>query len=134
MRALTIYIISLMKGYISDIKQKAKHNKFFREVLETGKYTQVVVMSIPPGGEIGEETHTDTDQVLYLVNGVGKVILDGLKHHFNKHDMVLVNAGTKHNFINTGEEDMKIITMYSPPHHPVGTIHRTKDDADKASY
>jgi len=123
-----------MKGYISDIKQKAKHNKFFREVLETGKHTQVVVMSIPPGGEIGEEVHPDTDQVLYLVNGAGKVVLDGIKHNFNKHDMVLVHAGTKHNFINTGEEDMKIITMYSPAHHPVGTIHRTKDDADKAGY
>jgi mannose-6-phosphate isomerase-like protein (cupin superfamily) len=88
-------------------------------------------MSIPPGGDIGEETHADTDQVLYLVNGEGKVVLNGEKHTFKKHDLVLVNAGTKHNFINTGEEDMKIITMYSPPHHPPGTIHKTKADAEQ---
>lgn len=123
-----------MKGYISDIKQIAKQNSSFRRVLETGKFTQVVIMSIPPGGDIGEETHADTDQVLYLVKGEGKVMLNGEKHAFKKHDLVLVHAGTKHNFLNTGEDDMKIITMYSPPHHPEGTVHRTKADAEKANY
>lgn len=123
-----------MKGHVSDIKQIAKHNTFFRQVIETGKYTQVVVMSIPPGGEIGSEVHKDTDQVFYLVKGAGEMVLDNKKKHFLKHDLVLVNAGVKHNFINTGEEDMKIITMYSPPHHPEGTIHRTKEAADKAQY
>jgi mannose-6-phosphate isomerase-like protein (cupin superfamily) len=123
-----------MKGHIQDVKQKAKHNTFFREVIETGKHTQVVVMSIPPGGEIGEEVHKDNDQVLYLIKGEGHVILDGEKRPFRKNDLVLVNAGTKHNFINDGEIDMKILTTYSPPHHPAGTIHKTKEEADKAGY
>lgn len=123
-----------LKGHIVDIKQKAKHNRFFREVLETGKYTQVVLMSIPPGGEIGEEVHKDTDQVLYLVKGEGQVILNREKKPFRKHDLVLVHAGTQHNFVNICEEDMKIITIYSPPHHPNRTIHKTKEDVDNAGY
>lgn len=123
-----------MKGLISGVKDIAKHNHNFRQVLKTGKHTQIVVMSIVPGGEIGEEVHKDNDQVLYLVKGEGTVIVDGERRAFHKHDMVLVSAGQKHNFINTGEEDMKIITTYSPPHHPDGTIHKTKEDADKAGY
>lgn len=123
-----------MKGYISDIKEKAKENSYFRQVLETGKHTQVVVMSIPVGGEIGEEVHTDNDQVLYLIDGEGKMILDGEEMPFRKHDLVLVNAGTKHNFITVGDEAMKIITTYSPAHHPDGTVHKTKEEADKAGY
>ncbi|MBP6994358.1 cupin domain-containing protein [Candidatus Woesebacteria bacterium] len=123
-----------LKGYVSDVKQIAKHNSAFRRVLETGRFTQVVVMSIPPGGEVGEETHTDTDQVVYLVKGGGRVALDDIKHAFKKSDLVLVHAGVKHNFINTGEEDMKIITMYSPPHHPDGTVHKTKGDAEKTEH
>lgn len=123
-----------MKGYIDDIKQKAKENSYFRQVLETGKHTQVVVMSIPPAGEIGEEVHPNNDQVLYLVEGTGKVILDGEERPFRKHDLVLVNAGTTHNFINTSGEDIKIITTYSPPHHPEGTLHKTKAEADNAGY
>lgn len=123
-----------MKGYVSDIKHIAKRNTSFRQVLETGTYTQVVVMCIPPGEDIGEEIHSDTDQILYLVKGEGRLMMNGEKRPFKKHDLVLVHAGTKHNFVNTGEEEMKIITMYSPPHHPVGTIHRTKADAEKANY
>lgn len=123
-----------MKGLISNVKERAKHNHFFREVLETGKHTQVVIMSIPPGGEIGEEVHKENDQVLYCVKGEGDVFLDGLRHAYRKHDMVLVNAGVKHNFVNTGEDEMKIITTYSPPHHPEGTVHKTKEEADNAGY
>ena len=123
-----------MKGYIHDISDKARENTYFRQVLETGKHTQVVVMSIPTGGEIGEEVHPGTDQVLYFVSGEGKAILNGKEKPTSKDDVVLVNAGTKHNFINTGDEDLKIITAYSPPHHPPGTIHKTKEEADKAGY
>lgn len=119
---------------IKNIKEIAKENTNFRHVLETGTNTQVVVMSIPVGGDIGEEVHPDNDQVLYLVKGTGKVILDSEEMPYEKNDLVLVRAGTKHNFINTGEEDMKIITTYSPPHHPDGTIHATKEDAQKANY
>lgn len=123
-----------MQGYIHDIKEKALENDNFRKVLETGKNTQIVVMSIPPGGDIGEEVHKDTDQVLYFVQGSGKAVLGGEEKEIKKDDVILVHMGTKHNFINTGQEDLKIITAYSPPHHPEGTIHKTKEEADKAGY
>lgn len=121
-----------MKGFVSKIEDRAEQNTNFRQVLETGEHTQVVIMSIPPTGEIGEEVHSDTDQVLYIVEGEGKAILDGEETSFREEDLFLVRAGTKHNFLNTGDEDLKIITTYSPPHHPDGTIHRTKAEADAA--
>ncbi|KKT77474.1 MAG: Cupin 2 conserved barrel domain protein [Microgenomates group bacterium GW2011_GWB1_44_8] len=111
---------------IQDIVSKAKTNTDFRQVLENGVHTQIVIMSIPVGGDIGEEIHTDNDQVLFLVEGEGKVILNGVESPYKTGDIVLVPAGTKHNFINTGSTDLKIITTYSPPHHPPGTIHHIK--------
>ncbi|MCL5784986.1 MAG: cupin domain-containing protein [Patescibacteria group bacterium] len=123
-----------MVGLIQDIKEKAKENTYFRQVLETGEHTQIVIMSIPPKGEIGEEVHPDSDQVLYLVEGEGEVVLNDEKSPYREGDIVLVRAGTKHNFINTGMEDLKIITTYSPPHHPAGTVHKTKEEADHAGY
>lgn len=121
-----------MQGLIEDIEEKAKENEFFRQVLETGENTQVVIMSIPPGGEIGSEVHPDNDQVLFLVDGEGTVILNGEESTFKKGDLVLVKAGTEHNFITEGDEPMKIITTYSPPHHAHGTVHKTKEEADQA--
>jgi mannose-6-phosphate isomerase-like protein (cupin superfamily) len=123
-----------MQQIIKNIDQIAKENSFFRHVLQTGAHTQVVVMSIPAGGEIGEETHEDNDQILYLVEGEGKVVLDGEETAYEQHDLVLVKAGTRHNFVNTGSTDLKIVTTYSPAHHPDGTIHKTKEEADKAEY
>lgn len=117
---------------ISNIVKQAIDNDYFRKVLETGKHTQVVIMSIPPGGEIGEEIHSDNDQVLMLVDGSGTVVLDGQESAFRTDDLVLVPAGTKHNFVTTGEAPMKIVTTYSPPHHPDGTVHQTKAEADAA--
>jgi mannose-6-phosphate isomerase-like protein (cupin superfamily) len=119
-------------GQIKNILQQAIDNDNFRQVLETGEHTQVVIMSIPPGGEIGEEVHEDNDQVLYLAAGTGQVVLDGQTSDFNTGDLVLVPAGTKHNFITKGDSPMKIITTYSPPHHPDGTVHKTKSAADSA--
>ncbi|HBL52173.1 MAG: hypothetical protein A3D24_00440 [Candidatus Blackburnbacteria bacterium RIFCSPHIGHO2_02_FULL_39_13] len=119
---------------VNNIDQKVRENTDFRQVLETGANTQVVIMSIPQNGEIGEEVHADNDQVLHLVEGLGKVVLNGEEQPWEKGDLVLVPAGTKHNFINTGSQDLKIITTYSPPHHPQGTIHKTKEEAEKANY
>ncbi len=119
---------------IKNILEEAKTNEYFRHVLATSKHTQVVIMSIPAGGEIGEETHEDNDQILYLVEGAGQVTLDGVASDYNAGDVVLVPAGTKHNFVNKGDSPMKIITTYSPPHHPDGTIHKTKAEADSAGY
>ncbi len=123
-----------MKGLVKAIKQKALDNTYFRQVLETGDNTQIVVMSIPPGGEIGEEVHDKEDQVLYFVAGRGEAVLEGETQEIEEGDIVLVRKGTSHNFKNTGGEDLKIITTYSPPHHPSGTIHKTKKEADAAGY
>jgi mannose-6-phosphate isomerase-like protein (cupin superfamily) len=119
---------------IKNILQKAKENQYFRQVLATGDKVQVVIMSILPGSEIGSETHPDNDQTLYLVEGSGQVVLDGQAADFNAGDLVLVPAGTLHNFITKGAVPMKIITTYSPPHHPDGTVHKTKAEADAADY
>lgn len=123
-----------MTGLIKDIEEAAKNNTYFRKVLETGTYTQVVVMNILPNGEIGEEVHPNNDQVLLCIQGEGKVTLGGEESEFKEDDLVLVRAGTEHNFINTGKEDMKIVTTYSPPHHKSGTVHKTKQEADQAGY
>jgi mannose-6-phosphate isomerase-like protein (cupin superfamily) len=123
-----------MKEFIADVKQKALENTYFRQVLSTGEHTQVVVMSIPPGKDIGEEVHPDTDQVLYFVGGEGRAVLEGTETPFDEDDIFLVQAGTRHNFVNTGSKDLKIITAYSPPHHPDGTVHKTKEEAEKAEY
>ena len=115
--------------HLKDITQQAIDSGDFRHVLATGGHTQVVIMSIPPGGEIGDEVHADTDQILYLVEGSGQVILGGEAADFRVGDLVLVTAGTRHNFKTVGETAMKIITAYSPAHHPEGTIQKTKADA-----
>lgn len=121
-------------SHIKNILGKAKDNQYFRQVLATGKMVQVVIMSIPPGGEIGEKIHPDNDQTLLLADGAGQVVLDGQAADFQAGDLVLVPAGTKHNFITKGEAPMKIVTTYSPPHHPDGTVHKTKAEADAAGY
>ena len=121
-----------MDGLVKSIDHQAKQNEYFRRVLETGLHTQVVIMSIPANGEIGLEAHRDNDQVLYLIEGSGKVSLNGKESAFETGDLVLVKAGVKHNFINLGKAPMKIITTYSPPHHPAGTVHKTKSEADQA--
>jgi mannose-6-phosphate isomerase-like protein (cupin superfamily) len=78
------------------------------------------------------EVHEDTDQILINAEGEGKVILDGQESPFRQNDLVFVHAGTWHNFLNTGSADLKIYTMYSPPHHAPGTVHKTKEEADAA--
>ncbi|MGD0283972.1 MAG: cupin domain-containing protein [Candidatus Saccharimonadales bacterium] len=119
-----------MNDYFHDLKGEALTNNYFRHVIETGENMQVVLMSIAPGEEIGMEVHPDNEQFLLSVAGQGKVILNGVAAEFNEGDMVLVKAGVKHNFITVGNEPMKIITLYSPPHHAPGTIHKTKAEAD----
>lgn len=117
-----------MKGYVGNIEQATLDNTNFRKVLYTAKHSQLVVMSIPPGGEIGEETHADVDQFLRLEQGKGKAILDDVEHDIEDAWAVVVPAGTKHNFINTGDVDLKLYSIYSPPEHKDGTVHATKAD------
>ncbi|MEO5964526.1 MAG: cupin domain-containing protein [Candidatus Limnocylindrales bacterium] len=113
-----------------DIVQVAKANTFFREVLSTGPHAQVVVMSIPPGGEIGEEVHEAVDQVLAFVEGTGVAILEGVDSAIGPDRLVHVPAGTRHNVVNRGSGDLKLYTVYAPPQHAQGTIHKTKAEAD----
>lgn len=118
-------------SYISNIIKETKENSNFRKVLFTGEKSQLVVMNIPPGGEIGEETHPHVEQTLFFLEGSGKAILDEKESDINAGDAVVVTPGTKHNFINTGTSDVKVYTIYSPANHIDGRVHVTKEDADK---
>ncbi len=117
-----------------DVVQAAWTNDAFRRVILTGVHEQVVVMTIPPGGEIGDEVHPDTDQVLAFVDGHGEAMLDGRASEIGPNDLVFVRAGTQHNFVNTGSSPLRLITIYAPPEHAPGTIHQTKAEADAAEH
>ena len=113
-----------------DITARARANTYFREVLSTGPHCQVVVMSIPVGGEIGEEVHEGVDQVLVCVEGEAFAVLEGERSPVLPGHLVHVPAGARHNLVNGGATDLKLYTVYAPPQHAVGTIHRTKAEAD----
>ena len=117
-------------AFTGDIVELTKGNVFFREVVATGPHSQVVVMSIPPTGEIGLETHTELDQVLVVVEGSGSVTLDKEVRAIRPGTLIQVPAGTLHNVVNTGPTDLRLYTVYAPPAHAHGTIHRTKAEAD----
>lgn len=117
-------------AFHTDVAHRAAASEDFRQVLFTGKRSQLVVMSIPPAGEIGEETHEHVEQTLYFQSGSGEAILNGETFPVHPGDVFVVTPGTKHNFKNTGNESLKVITVYAPPNHIDGTIHHTKADAD----
>ena len=118
-----------MKGYISNIEKETLENNNFRKVLYTGKNSQLVLMSIEPGEEIGEVIHT-LDQFIRVEAGKGKAILDEVEHMLEDGSAIVVPAGAKHNVINTSTEDkLKLYTIYSPAEHKDGTIHMTKANA-----
>ncbi|QCB94808.1 cupin domain-containing protein [Cellulomonas shaoxiangyii] len=114
------------------IATTAQQSPDFRRVLWTGEHTQLVIMTIPPGGEIGEEVHEDIDQILTFVSGTGKAIVSGREKNVAQGDLVVVPAGKKHNFLNTGENPLILYTVYGPPEHAEGAVHRTKEEADAA--
>jgi mannose-6-phosphate isomerase-like protein (cupin superfamily) len=117
-----------------DVMGAARANEAFRRVIETGAHEQVVVMTIPSGGEIGEEVHATTDQVLIFVDGESEVVLEGRRSSAGPGDLVFVRAGTRHNFLNRGDGPLRLITIYAPPEHAPGTVHQTKADADRAEH
>jgi mannose-6-phosphate isomerase-like protein (cupin superfamily) len=119
----------MTKAFVVNVKKAAKENDFFRKVLFTGTKSQLVLMSLEPGEEIGEEVHA-VDQIIYLVDGDGKVVLDGAEEKLEKGFAVFVPAGTKHNVINTDDEPVKLFTVYAPPQHADRTINRTKVEAE----
>lgn len=116
-----------MKGYLINIEQETLANTDYRRVLYTAKHSQLVLMSLNPGEEIGEEVH-ELDQFLRFEAGEGKVVLDGVEHAVKADDAVVIPLGTRHNVINTGAEALKLYTIYSPPEHKDGVVEHTKAD------
>jgi mannose-6-phosphate isomerase-like protein (cupin superfamily) len=119
-----------MKGFIINLEKETRRNTDFRRVLYTGKHSQLVLMSLKLGEEIGEETHEDVDQFFRFEGGDGKVTIDGVEHRVKDGDGVIVPAGAKHNVTNVSKSsDLKLYTIYSPPEHQDGVIRHTKRDA-----
>jgi mannose-6-phosphate isomerase-like protein (cupin superfamily) len=119
-----------MKGFITNIEEKALANTNFREVLYTDTHVQLVVMSLLPNEEIGAEVH-QLDQFIRVEKGEGKSVLDGEEHMLKDGSAVVIPQGTLHNIINTSAiEPMKLYTLYAPPNHKDGTIHKTKTEAE----
>jgi mannose-6-phosphate isomerase-like protein (cupin superfamily) len=123
-----------MAPLLDDITARARANDDFRRVVATGEHGQVVLMTIPPGGEIGEEVHDHVDQVLAFVDGRGEAILDGDTSPVGPGSLVFVPAGTRHNFRSAGDAPLRLWTVYAPPEHPDGTVHHTKAEADAAEH
>ena len=120
-----------MKGFKGNIENETLDNSNFRKVLYTGGHLQLVLMSLKPGEEIGEEIHQGNDQFFRFESGTGKCIIDENNYHVTEGDAILVPAGAKHNVINTGTEVFKMYTIYGPPNHQDGIIRATKEEADR---
>jgi mannose-6-phosphate isomerase-like protein (cupin superfamily) len=125
-----------MMGYAGPIEKTTLNNNNFRQVLFTGKHSQLVVMCLQPGEEIGREMHSDVDQFFRIEQGTAKFIFDDKKEYLaGDGDAVVVSAGTYHNVINaSSEKPLKLYTVYSPPVHPAGTVHKTKAEAAAAEH
>ena len=109
----------------------AEQSADFRRVLWTGQHTQLVIMTISVGGEIGEEVHDENDQILSFVSGVGKAVIGGRSKPVKAGDVVVVPAGVQHNFLNDGPNPLVLYTVYGPPDHADGAVHATKEEADR---
>ncbi|MBI3634030.1 MAG: cupin domain-containing protein [Candidatus Yonathbacteria bacterium] len=122
-----------MKVFITNIEKETQENDFFRKVIFTAKHTQLVLMSLNPGEEIGDEVHNTVDQFFRFESGEGKVVVDGEEQAISDGSVVIIPAGTNHNIINTStEKPLKLYTLYSPPNHQDGTIHKTKEEAESS--
>jgi mannose-6-phosphate isomerase-like protein (cupin superfamily) len=120
-----------MKGYEANIEELTLANNDFRRVLYTGRYSQLVLMSLRPSEEIGVETHDDVDQFFRFEQGSGTVVIDGLERSVGDGDAAIVPAGAEHNVINaSSSEPLKLYTIYSPPEHRDGVVRATKEEAE----
>ncbi|GLR48781.1 cupin domain-containing protein [Sphingomonas astaxanthinifaciens] len=122
--------LTTKRGYCADIDEATIANNDFRRVLYTGEHLQLVLMSLAPGEEIGEETHPDRDQFFRFEEGEGVVVIDGVENRVKDDYAVIVPAGARHNVKNTGEEPLQFYTLYGPPEHKDGTVHQTKAQAE----
>ncbi|MCL5019995.1 MAG: cupin domain-containing protein [Patescibacteria group bacterium] len=119
-----------MSGFFVNIEKASEENSNFRQVLFTGKYSQLVVMSLKPGEEIGMEVHENVDQFFRVEEGEAKIIADSQEKEVSEGDAFVIPAGTQHNVINTSaNDDLKLYTIYSPANHPDKTVHKTKKEA-----
>lgn len=121
-----------MKGFVDNIETLTTENDHFRKVLYTGKHMQLVLMTLQPGEEIGAEVHEGHDQFFRIEAGNGEVIIDNERKPIQDDDAIIVPAGARHNVVNTGTEPLKLYTLYGPPEHRDGVVHRTKAEADAA--
>ena len=120
-----------MRSFIGDIEELTEDNRHFRRVVHTGAHMQLVLMTLEPGDEIGEEVHEDTDQFFRVEEGKGELWSNGAVDRIERGTAIVIPAGTRHNIRNTGHAALKLYTLYAPPHHPNGTTHRTKADAER---
>jgi len=120
-----------MKGFVTNIEKDTLDNNFFRKVIFTARHNQLVLMSLKPQEEIGEEVHDTLDQFFRFEKGEGKVVIEGEEFPIGDGSAVVIPAGTKHNIVNTSStEPLKLYTIYSPPNHKDGTIHQTREEAE----
>ncbi|AMO73065.1 cupin domain-containing protein [Sphingorhabdus sp. M41] len=120
-----------MQGFVDDIEALTEQNDDFRRVLYTGHNLQLVLMTLQPGDEIGEEVHDDRDQFFRIEEGRGEVWIDGKANKVKSDDGIIVPQGASHNVVNTGKEPLRLYTIYGPPEHIDGTVHATAADAQK---
>ena len=121
-----------MKGFVDDIEKLTVENTDFRRVLYTGRHLQLVLMTLQPGEEIGEEVHHDGDQFFRVEAGTGEVLIDGKRTPIEDDDAIIVPAGARHNVMNTGDTPLQFYTLYGPPEHRDGTVHVTRAEAESA--
>ena len=119
-----------MKGFYGNIEQLTEENNNFRQVLYTAKHCQLVLMTLPVGGEIGAEVHDENDQFFRFEAGVGKVVIDDNEYTVKDGDAIIVPAGAEHNVINIGDEPLRLYMIYSPAHHKDGIIRTTREEAE----
>ena len=122
-----------MRGYITNIEEATTQNTDYRRVLYTARHSQLVLMCLAPGEEIGEEVHK-LDQFIRLEAGEGKAVLDGVEHGIKADDVLMIPEGMRHNIVNTGATELKLYTVYSPPEHKDGTVEMTKADEYEEHY
>ena len=120
----------MKRGYCDDIEKRTVENQDFRRVLYTGGHLQLVVMTLQPGEEIGEEVHSDRDQFFRIEEGAGAIDIDGIENSVEDDFAVIVPAGARHNVRNTGDAPLRLYTIYGPPEHKDGVVQATKQDAD----
>ena len=122
----------MKKGFIENIEDRTADNNDFRRVIYTAQHMQLVLMSLGPGAEIGEEVHPDSDQFFRVEKGTGEVWINGVATAIKDGCAIVIPAGARHNIRNTGRTALKVYTLYAPPHHADGTVHATRADADAA--